>query len=169
MARTVLDARPSRWATCRAAALSHACPTASSNRLLKGALLGSCSTFSAFTPQSGHRTDTVPAPPSFGTQSRPSPALLAHTPHGSRSPDARSPNTRSSGCPACAAPTASAPWRPRRSPLGRLGNPATPESSSSRCLSNRRVYRETSLAENPVKSHTLPDSCAEPTFLTQED
>src|SRR5438093_3920936 len=56
MARTVLDARPSRLATCRAAALSHACPTASSNRLLKGALLGSCSTFSAFTPQSGHRT-----------------------------------------------------------------------------------------------------------------
>src|SRR5207248_10881262 len=108
--------------------------------------------------------DTVPAPPSLGTQSRPSPALLAHTPHGSRSPDARSPNTRSSGCPACAAPTASAPWRPRRSPLGRLGNPATPESSSSRCLSNRRVYRETSLAENPVKSHTLPDSCAEPHY-----
>src|SRR5207253_2418754 len=56
MARTVLDARPSRLATCRAAALSHACPTASSNRLLKGAWLGSCSTFSAFTPQSGHRT-----------------------------------------------------------------------------------------------------------------
>src|ERR1019366_4947979 len=43
-------------ATCRAAALSHACPTASSNRLLNGALLGSCSTFSAFTAHCGHRT-----------------------------------------------------------------------------------------------------------------
>ena len=31
-------------------------PTASSNRLLNGALLGSCSTFSAFTPHCGHRT-----------------------------------------------------------------------------------------------------------------
>ena len=48
----------------RAAALSQDSPTASSNRLLNGALLGNCGTFSAFTPQSGHRrrynsTDTV--------------------------------------------------------------------------------------------------------------
>src|ERR1019366_107708 len=56
MARAVLAANPMRLATCRAAALSHACPTASSNRLLNGALLGSCSTFSAFTPHCGHRT-----------------------------------------------------------------------------------------------------------------
>ena len=37
MARTVLAANPNRSATCRAAALSQACPTASSKRLLKGA------------------------------------------------------------------------------------------------------------------------------------
>ena len=47
---------PPGLATRRAAALSQASPTASSNRLLKGALLGSCATFSVFTPQSGQRT-----------------------------------------------------------------------------------------------------------------
>src|SRR5689334_4709946 len=45
MTRTVLDAKPNRSATCRAAALSQACPTASSKRLLNGALLGNCGTF----------------------------------------------------------------------------------------------------------------------------
>ncbi len=54
--RTVLAANPNRSATCRAAALSHACPTASSNRLLKGALLGNCGTFSTLRPQSGQHT-----------------------------------------------------------------------------------------------------------------
>jgi len=34
--------------------LSQACPTASSNRLLKGALLGNWATFSARNPQRGH-------------------------------------------------------------------------------------------------------------------
>src|SRR5580700_8196325 len=56
MARTVLDAKPNRRATCRADALSHAWPTASSKRLLNGALLGSSGTFSTFTPHSGHFT-----------------------------------------------------------------------------------------------------------------
>lgn len=56
IARTVLVGKPNRSATCRAAALSHACPTASSNRLLNGALLGSSGTFSILTPQSGHLT-----------------------------------------------------------------------------------------------------------------
>ncbi len=54
MARTVLSAMPNRRATCRADALSQACPTASSNRLLKGALLGNWGTFSARNPQRGH-------------------------------------------------------------------------------------------------------------------
>ena len=54
MPRTVLAARPNCLATRRAAALSHAWPTSSSKRLLNGALLGSCGTFSAFNPQSGH-------------------------------------------------------------------------------------------------------------------
>src|SRR5215831_5396914 len=53
IARTVVSVRPNRRATCRAAALSHACPTASSKRLLNGALLGSSGTFSTLTPQSG--------------------------------------------------------------------------------------------------------------------
>src|SRR6266571_8175170 len=54
MPRTVLSAMPNCFATRRAAALSHAKPTASSKRLLNGALLGNCSTFSALRPQSGH-------------------------------------------------------------------------------------------------------------------
>jgi hypothetical protein len=54
IARTVLSAIPNRRATCRADALSQACPTASSNRLLKGALLGNWGTFSARNPQRGH-------------------------------------------------------------------------------------------------------------------
>ena len=56
MARTVLLARPNCRATRRTAALSQANPTASSKRLLNGALLGNCGTFSVFTPQSGQRT-----------------------------------------------------------------------------------------------------------------
>src|SRR6516165_9099954 len=56
MARTVLGDSPNCFATRRTAALSHARPTASSKRLLKGALLGNCGTFSVFTPQSGQRT-----------------------------------------------------------------------------------------------------------------
>jgi hypothetical protein len=40
MARTVLGDSPNCRATRRTGALSHACPTASSKRLLKGALLG---------------------------------------------------------------------------------------------------------------------------------
>ena len=43
-----------RRATCRAAALSQACPTISSKRLLNGALLGTWATFSARNPQRGH-------------------------------------------------------------------------------------------------------------------
>ena len=50
----MLSAMPNRRATCRADALSQACPTASSNRLLKGALLGNWGTFSARNPQRGH-------------------------------------------------------------------------------------------------------------------
>src|SRR5215470_16074576 len=56
MARTVLGDSPNCRATRRTAALSHANPTASSKRWLKGALLGNCGTFSVFTPQSGQRT-----------------------------------------------------------------------------------------------------------------
>src|SRR5665213_3938073 len=56
MALTVLSARPYCLATRRAAALSQLSPTASSNRLLNGALLGNCSTFSVFNPQLGQRT-----------------------------------------------------------------------------------------------------------------
>src|ERR1700733_6383212 len=56
MGRAVLAAKPRPLATCRADALSHARPTASSNRLLNGALLGSNGTFSTLTPQSGHFT-----------------------------------------------------------------------------------------------------------------
>ena len=56
MARTVLLAKPNCRATRRTAALSQANPTASSKRLLNGALLGNCGTFSVFTPQSGQRT-----------------------------------------------------------------------------------------------------------------
>src|SRR6516164_9863448 len=56
MARTVLGDNPNCLATLRTAALSQASPTASSKRLLKGALLGNCGTFSVFTPQSGHCT-----------------------------------------------------------------------------------------------------------------
>ena len=52
----MLSAKPNRRATCRAAALSQAWPTISSNRLLNGALLGNCSIFSALIPQSGQRT-----------------------------------------------------------------------------------------------------------------
>src|ERR1019366_6059115 len=40
----------------RADALSHANPTASSKRLLKGALLGSCGTFSTLPPHCGQHT-----------------------------------------------------------------------------------------------------------------
>ena len=54
IALTVLSAIPNRLATWRAAALSHACPTDSSKRLLKGALLGNWATFSARNPQRGH-------------------------------------------------------------------------------------------------------------------
>src|SRR6516165_995093 len=46
MARTVLAARPNCRPTRRSAALSQASPTASSKRLLKGALLGISGTFS---------------------------------------------------------------------------------------------------------------------------
>ena len=56
MARTVLLAKPNCRATRRTAALSQANPTASSKRLLNGALLGNCGTFSALIPQSGQRT-----------------------------------------------------------------------------------------------------------------
>ena len=56
MARTVLVESPNCRATRRAAALSQASPTASSKRLLKGALPGNCGTFSAFTPQRGQRS-----------------------------------------------------------------------------------------------------------------
>src|SRR6516165_331114 len=56
MARTVLGDSPNCRATRRTAAFSQASPTASSKRLLKGALLGNCGTFSVFTPQSGHCT-----------------------------------------------------------------------------------------------------------------
>jgi hypothetical protein len=56
MARTVLLESANCRATRRTAALSQASPTASSKRLLNGALLGSCGTFSVFTPQSGQRT-----------------------------------------------------------------------------------------------------------------
>src|SRR5947208_12617079 len=88
MERTVLAASPYCLATRRAAALSHDSPTASSNRLLNGALLGSCGIFSAFTPQSGHRrrynsTDTVVRYSKHG-RSRTSPFIdfgdLAHAP-----------------------------------------------------------------------------------------
>src|SRR5215472_9200490 len=51
MARTVLGDNPNCLAIRRTAALSQANPTASSKRSLKGALLGSCGTFSVFTPQ----------------------------------------------------------------------------------------------------------------------
>jgi hypothetical protein len=47
---------PICMATCRTAALSQVCPTASSKRLLYGALLGNCATFSARKPQRGHFT-----------------------------------------------------------------------------------------------------------------
>jgi hypothetical protein len=63
MARTVLVGNPNRRATGRAAALSHASPTASSNRLLKGALLGNCGTFSILIPQSVSRADQLPIAP----------------------------------------------------------------------------------------------------------
>src|ERR1022692_3243713 len=56
MPRTVLSARPIRRATCRAEALSQDSPTASSNRLLYGDLLGNCGTFSAFTKHAGQST-----------------------------------------------------------------------------------------------------------------
>ncbi|HLK68950.1 MAG TPA: hypothetical protein VKU19_36210 [Bryobacteraceae bacterium] len=56
MARTVLSASPMRRATWRADALSHAWPTASSKRWLKGALLGNSGTFSIFTPHAEHFT-----------------------------------------------------------------------------------------------------------------
>jgi hypothetical protein len=52
MAPIVLAGKPNRRATGRAAALSHASPIASSNRLLKGALLGNCGTFLTLVPQS---------------------------------------------------------------------------------------------------------------------
>src|SRR5580693_7361913 len=55
MDRTVVAATSNCLATRRAAALSQASPTASSNRLLNGALLGNCSTFSALIPQSRQR------------------------------------------------------------------------------------------------------------------
>src|ERR1035441_9907340 len=56
MPRTVLAASPKRRATRRTGALSQVSPMASSKRLLNGALLGSCSTFSRLIPQSGQRT-----------------------------------------------------------------------------------------------------------------
>jgi hypothetical protein len=55
MLRTVLSGNLN-LATRRAAALSQLSPTVSSNRMLNGALLGNCSTFSVFKPQSGQRT-----------------------------------------------------------------------------------------------------------------
>ncbi len=54
--RTVLAARRNRRATWRTDALSHANPTASSKRLLNGALLGSWGTFSTRTPHCGQHT-----------------------------------------------------------------------------------------------------------------
>jgi len=56
MARTVLLDSPNCRPTRRPAALSQATPTASSKRLLNGALLGNCGTFSALIPHSGQRT-----------------------------------------------------------------------------------------------------------------
>jgi hypothetical protein len=58
--RTVLAASLTCLVTRRAAALSQASPTASSNRLLKGTLLGSCATFSVFTPQSCRQHGGIP-------------------------------------------------------------------------------------------------------------
>ena len=54
--KTVLAAKLRRLATRLTGALSQASPTASSKRLLNGALLGTCGTRSTLTPQSGHRT-----------------------------------------------------------------------------------------------------------------
>lgn len=56
IAPTVLAASPNCLATWRTDALSHANPTASSKRLLNGALLGNCGSFSIFTPQFGQQT-----------------------------------------------------------------------------------------------------------------
>src|ERR1017187_5402111 len=53
--RTVVSGKWKRRATSLAAALSQASPTISSNRLLNGALDGSCSIFSTRAPHSGHR------------------------------------------------------------------------------------------------------------------
>ena len=55
IARTVLVGIRNCFATWIAEAPSHAPPTASSKRLLNGALLGSCTTFSTRGPQSGQR------------------------------------------------------------------------------------------------------------------
>jgi hypothetical protein len=88
--RTELSARPNRPATCRAAALSQACPTASSKRSLKGALLGNWATFSAQNPQRGH----IPVPinpyrfqPAPRTASAPTLARVA-TQHAAKSTNA---------------------------------------------------------------------------------
>jgi hypothetical protein len=55
-ARTVLAASRNCRATWRTDALSHANPTASSKRLLNGALLGNLGTFSTFAPHCGQHT-----------------------------------------------------------------------------------------------------------------
>src|SRR5947208_1757853 len=75
MARTVLDARPSRLATCRAAALSHACPTASSNRLAYR------QTRLAESPGKSHtRPDSLAEPVSRGGRNVAKVALALHLP-----------------------------------------------------------------------------------------
>lgn len=70
MARTVLLARPNCRATRRTAALSQTNPTASSKRLLNGALLGNCGTFPSSPRSPDTALDITPPPPSSETRNK---------------------------------------------------------------------------------------------------
>jgi hypothetical protein len=83
-------------ATGRADALSQACPTASSKRLLNGALLGSSGTFSTLTPHFVHFTRYTSMHTAVLNSLHGRSAPLALCNHGSRCTCARSRST-----PAC--------------------------------------------------------------------
>src|SRR5580700_2174612 len=153
MTRTVLLAKPNCLATRRTAALSQANPTASSKRLLNGALLGNCGTFSVFTPHSGQRTRyTVNLVP------------RARSCHKLRLASVHTPNKSVSDFLACAEPTASASCPPHRSRAGRPDTPATPVLCSSPPLSSCRVYPESPKIKTPISAGGLTVSRSEPEF-----
>jgi hypothetical protein len=127
-----------------AAALSQACPTASSNRLRKGTLLGSCATRSALSRSLDIATSAV-RPQSLSSTGIPAnPALPVRRPRESGGRACHSWSRSASTPSSSGAPRVSGPCSLRRSLADRPGSRAIrAPSSSRRCLElpHPRDYR----------------------------